>query len=166
MILENTLALVSFGFVSSITPGPNNLMLLASGTNFGFKRTIPHLLGVTLGFTLMVILVGFGLMNIFEWYPITKQLLTIFSVVYLTYLSYKIATSKPSSSTEGVKSKPMTFIQAVLFQWVNPKAWTMALSAMTLYANSESLVSIVSVAAIYGLVNLPCVSFWAYLGVK
>jgi threonine/homoserine/homoserine lactone efflux protein len=122
-------ALVAFAFVSSITPGPNNLMLMTSGANFGFVRTIPHLLGVSIGFTLMIVLVGAGLAKVFEIYPIAHTILKYASCAYLVWLAWKIATSAPpgAKSVEG-RSEPMTFIQAALFQWVNPKAWTMALT--------------------------------------
>lgn len=164
MNYEILTALVVFSFVSSITPGPNNLMLMASGANFGLMKTIPHMLGVALGFTLMVVLVGLGMMQIFEWLPYSDQLLKIFSVVYLLYLAYKIAVSaSPNQSNESTK-KPMTFLQAALFQWVNPKAWTMALTAISVYAPTQSTWSVFLVAAIFGTVNLPSVGVWAILG--
>ncbi len=156
-------ALIAFAFVTSITPGPNNLMLMASGANFGFARTIPHLLGVVLGFTLMIFLIGAGLAQLFEAYPVSYQVLKIVSIVYLLYLAWKIATA---SKPEGAESKgtPITFVQAVLFQWVNPKAWAMALTAITAYAPTQSAGAIFLVAVIFGLVNLPSVGSWTLLG--
>lgn len=157
-------ALFTFALVSSITPGPNNIMLMSSGTNFGFKKTIPHMLGVSIGFTVMVILVGIGLIELFTLYPFIQKALKFASISYLTYLSYKIAVSTPGTQASIKKAKPLSFTQAALFQWVNPKAWTMALSATTLYTSSNSMLSVLKVALVYGVVNLPSVSIWVFLG--
>ncbi|OUS25381.1 hypothetical protein A9Q98_12490 [Thalassotalea sp. 42_200_T64] len=164
MQFELLMALVAFAFVSSITPGPNNLMLMSSGANFGFQRTIPHMLGVGLGFTLMVMLVGIGLIQLFDLYPVSYTILKIFSVLYLLYLAYKIATATSPDSNSNNNATPITFIQAVLFQWVNPKAWTMALTAISVYSPERSFESIAIVAAIFGAINLPSVSVWTILG--
>ncbi|NNF78084.1 MAG: LysE family translocator [Rhizobiales bacterium] len=156
-------ALAAFAFVTSITPGPNNLMLMTSGANFGFRRTIPHMLGVGLGFVFMVVLVGAGLVGVFEAYPVSYTILKAVSVVYLVYLAWKIAiSSAPGEATRA--AKPMTFLQAALFQWVNPKAWAMALTAVTVYAPSQSIAAIGLVAIVFGLVNLPSVGSWTILG--
>ena len=164
MNIELFTALITFAFVSSITPGPNNLMLMSSGSNFGFKRTIPHMLGVGLGFVLMVCLVGVGLIQLFDIYPISYQILKVFSITYLLYLAYKIATSSSPENKEANNAKPITFIQAASFQWVNPKAWTMALTAISVYSPSKSLESILLVGIIFGAINLPSVSAWTILG--
>ena len=156
-------ALAAFAFVSSITPGPNNLMLLASGANFGFQRTIPHMLGIGLGFVVMVLLVGAGLVQVFDTYPISHQILKIGSVLYLLYLAYRIATAAPAKAGQA-KGKPMTFLQAAAFQWVNPKAWSMALTAVTVYTPDTTLAAIALVAAVFGAINLPAVSSWTLLG--
>ncbi len=163
MMTELLLSLAGFAFVTSITPGPNNLMLMASGANYGFRRTVPHMLGIAGGFTLMVALVGVGLMRLFEALPILHLALKSGCVLYLLYLAWKIATA--SAPKEGrVTGRPMRFVEAALFQWVNPKAWAMALSAVTLYAPGGSLVAVLVVAAVFGAVNLPSVSVWAALG--
>lgn len=164
-------ALIAFAFVSSITPGPNNLMLMTSGTNFGFVRTIPHMLGVSIGFTLMIVLVGVELAKIFELYPLAYLILKYASCAYLLWLAWKIATSPPPApgSKPGIadKARPMTFIQAALFQWVNPKAWTMALTAVSAYTlPTDPVVSLMIVAAVFGAVNLPSVSSWTLLGMQ
>ncbi|EEB77489.1 translocator protein, LysE family [marine gamma proteobacterium HTCC2148] len=167
MTVELFTGLALFSFVSSITPGPNNLMLMASGANFGFRRTLPHMLGVGLGFTAMVTLVGLGLVGLFEAYPLSYEVLKVVSVVYLVYLAWKIATSAAPAGKEvsaDTQGKPITFIQAVLFQWVNPKAWTMALTALTVYAPSQNFLSVLLVAVVFGGINLPCVSLWTLLG--
>ncbi|SFT89757.1 LysE family translocator [Sedimentitalea nanhaiensis] len=157
------LALVLFAFVSSITPGPNNLMLMASGANFGFRRTIPHMLGVGLGFVLMILLLGAGLVQVFDAFPVTYDVLKIASVVYLLYLAFKIATAAPVRR-QDTGGAPMTFLQAAAFQWVNPKAWAMALTAISAYTPSQSFGAVVLVALIFGAVNIPSVGSWTILG--
>jgi len=164
MTYDLVLALSLFALVSSITPGPNNLMLMASGANFGFRRTIPHMLGVGIGFTLMIVLVGIGLVQIFDLYPISHQILKVVSVIYLFWLAWKIANAAPPEGDVASESTPITFIQAALFQWVNPKAWTMALTAITAYAPNQTLGSVIWVALVFGIVNLPSVSLWTALG--
>ncbi|WP_170334009.1 LysE family translocator [Ruegeria arenilitoris] len=163
MTYEILLALIAFAFVSSITPGPNNLMLMASGANFGFRRTIPHMLGIGLGFTFMVLLVGAGLVQLFDRYPVSYTVLKVASVVYLLYLAWKIAHAAPAQSRDATGS-PMTFLQAAAFQWVNPKAWAMALTATTAYAPGQTLNAIIIVALVFGAINLPSVSTWTVLG--
>lgn len=152
-----------FCFVASITPGPNNLMLMASGANFGVRRTVPHMLGVAIGFTVMVMLVGIGLAGVFEAFPWAQTALTILSVGYLLWLAWKIATAAPPKDGEAAGT-PITFMQAAAFQWVNPKAWAMALSAVTVYAPSQDAPTIVLVAVIFGAVNMPSITLWAVIG--
>lgn len=166
MNIEIIMALTLFAFASSISPGPNNLMLMSSGVNFGFRRTLPHMLGVGLGFTLMVALVGIGIMQVFDLYPSSYLILKWCSVVYLVYLSYKVATASAPENKESNKSKPFSFIQAVLFQWVNPKAWTMALTSIGIYAPQRDISSVIFVALIFGAVNLPSISVWVVIGQK
>ena len=138
MNTEILIGLTGFAFVSSITPGPNNLMLMASGANFGFWRSIPHMLGILLGFTLMVFLVGLGLAQVFDAYPVLHDVLKVVSVVYMGWLAWKIANAAPPKKGEAAGT-PMTFLQAAAFQWVNPKAWAMALTAVTVYSLGTSL---------------------------
>lgn len=165
MTLEILTALVAFAFVSSITPGPNNMMLMASGANFGLVRTIPHMLGVALGFVAMVVLVGAGLIGLFDAMPISYVILKVISVLYLLYLAWKIAWAAPMDSSAEA-GRPMTFMQAALFQWVNPKAWTMAVTALAVYAPAQEIWAILAVAAVFGMVNLPSVGVWTVLGVQ
>lgn len=157
------LALSAFALVSSITPGPNNLMLMASGANFGFRRTVPHMLGIGIGFGVMIVLVGLGLVRIFDAFPVTHLILTVVGIVYLLWLAWKIAhASAPDSARAG--ARPFTFVQAALFQWVNPKAWQMALTAITLYAPDRSAAAILWVGLVFAAINLPSVSTWTVLG--
>ena len=169
MTQDLLLALTAFAFVSSITPGPNNLMLMASGTNFGFVRTLPHMLGVGLGFTGMNFLLGLGVVQILNAIPGSILALKIGSTIYLLYLAWKIANAAPpaGADADAPKGEPLTFLQAVLFQWVNPKAWTMALTAIGAYTLPENpLVSLLIVTGVFGAINLPCVSSWTVLGTQ
>lgn len=166
MTLELLTALALFAFVSSITPGPNNLMLMTSAVNFGLKLTLPHLFGVAIGFTIMIILVGVGIVQIFDAWPMSYTVLKVLSITYLLYLAYKIATSSTINIQNGAKATPMTFTQAALFQWLNPKAWTMALTAVSVYSPNSNVGAIAIVAAVFGLINLPCIGVWAILGNK
>jgi len=122
------------------------------------------MLGVALGFTFMVFLVGLGIIQLFDRFPASYEVLKWFSVIYLTYLAYKIARSGKPTEGEKPKSKPMTFMQAAVFQWVNPKAWTMALSAISLYAPERDFASVLIVTLIFGLVNFPSISVWVVMG--
>ena len=163
MNTELLLALAGFAFVTSITPGPNNLMLMASGANFGFRRTGPHMLGISLGHLLMIVLVGLGLNQLFVAFPPLGLAMKIASVCYLLFLAWKIANAAPPQ--EGaVQGKPLTFLQAALFQWVNPKAWFMAVTATTVYAPDQTFASVLIVAAAFACVNLPSVSTWTVMG--
>ncbi|MEM1064230.1 MAG: LysE family translocator [Pseudomonadota bacterium] len=165
MTFELFAALAAFAFVSSITPGPNNMMLMASGANFGFRRTIPHMLGVGIGFVVMVLLVGGGLLGLFEAWPVSYTILKSVSIAYLLYLAWRIANAGAPEGS-GASARPMTFLEAALFQWVNPKAWTMALTAIAVYAPNQSLASIALVAVIFGAVNIPSVGSWTVLGMQ
>ncbi len=163
MTYELLAALAAFAFVSSITPGPNNLMLLASGANFGLRRSVPHMLGIGIGFTVMIILVGVGLIGVFDRFPVTHLIMRVLAVVYMGWLAWKIATA--AAPSEGrVDGKPLTFLQAAAFQWVNPKAWAMALTAITAYAPDRDFRSVLIVALVFGIINLPSVSSWTVLG--
>jgi len=160
-------ALATFSFVSSITPGPNNLMLMASGTNFGFARTLPHLLGVALGFVLMLLLVGAGIAGIFSAVPAAYTVLKVASACYLLYLAYRIATAAPPSDAAATSgARPLTFVQAAAFQWVNPKAWTMALTAISVYVPADRpWLGLMVVALVFGAINFPSCGAWALMGV-
>jgi threonine/homoserine/homoserine lactone efflux protein len=163
MTYDLIIALVGFAFVMTATPGPNNLMLMTSGANFGYRRTIPHMLGIAIGFTIMLITIGMGIVQVFESFPLAYDVLTGVSVAFLIYLAWKIATATPPRQTDS-KTRPMTLLQAALFQWVNPKAWAMALSAITIYAPSHDFTAIALVGIVFGLINLPVVSSWTLLG--
>jgi threonine/homoserine/homoserine lactone efflux protein len=158
-------ALAAFAFVTSVTPGPNNLMLMASGANFGLRRTLPHMLGVALGFVVMAVLVGLGLVQVFAVLPGLHLGLKIACVAYLLYLAWKIANAAPPEGGAG-GGRPMTFLQAAAFQWVNPKAWAMALTAVTVYAPGQDVAAVLVVALVFGAINLPSVGSWAWAGLQ
>ena len=170
MTTELFVALAVFALVSSITPGPNNLMLMASAINFGLRRTVPHMLGVSIGFTVMIAAIGLGIMQVIDAVPSSYLVITIASGLYLLYMAWKIATTDTSpaeNSATSAKSQPFTFMRAALFQWVNPKAWTMALTAISAYApKSQGWVGVAMVAGVFGIINLPSTGLWAVMGAK
>lgn len=165
MPLDVFLTLLLFSFASSITPGPNNIMLLTSGVNFGFKKTIPHMFGIAFGFGLLLLGVGFGLREVFQQFPIMELVLKVVGGLYLLYLAWKIANS--SSMEKGkTDAKPMTFLAASLFQWVNPKAWVMAIYAMTAYTGQPDFTTSVFIVTLaFVVINFPSVSVWCGFGV-
>ncbi|WP_425041252.1 LysE family translocator [Primorskyibacter sp. S187A] len=169
MTPEFLAALFGFAFVTVATPGPNNLMLMASGANFGMRRSVPHMLGIGLGFPAMLILVGLGAMQVFDIWPVSYDILKVLSVVYMLWLAWKIANAAPPAQggadgkTEGA---PLTFLQAAAFQWVNPKAWSMALSANTLYAGDRAFLSVLLIAVAYILCSIVSTTIWTGLGVQ
>lgn len=167
MPLDMLFTFSMFALVTSITPGPNNFMLLASGINFGFKSSVPHMLGISSGFLLMVLAVGFGLAEVFSQFPWVYGLLKWVGVIYMLYLAWCIATSGPPEDTPSHSrlAKPMSFWGAAAFQWVNPKAWIMAVGAFSTYVPASSgFVAIACVAVLFAAINLPSVGAWALFG--
>jgi threonine/homoserine/homoserine lactone efflux protein len=158
------LPIVTFAFVMSITPGPNNILLWASGANFGLRRTLPHLLGVNLGFASLLLLSGLGLGAVFEAFPALQLALKIVGSLYLLYLAYRLATA--SFTGEGESGRPFTFLEAAGFQYANPKAWVFGLTLMRAFARPEGglLLSVVLVTLVVMVVNLPCIGVWALFG--
>ncbi|GAA4116485.1 LysE family translocator [Aminobacter aganoensis] len=165
MSSEAFLALLVYAFVTSITPGPNNFMLLASGVNFGFVRTIPHMLGIGIGFLTLLLGVGFGLGAVLSAFPMLHGGLKIAGGAYLLYLAWRIGMSRSLGKDGEAQARPMTFLEAAAFQWVNPKAWVMAVTAMAVYTSPESpFLSVLLISGAFALVNLPSVSSWAGFG--
>jgi threonine/homoserine/homoserine lactone efflux protein len=159
------LAFALFAFVTSVTPGPNNAMLLASGVNFGFQRTIPHILGISSGFLVLVLAVGLGLGAVFTAYPVLYTLLRYAGAAYLLYLAWNIARSGPASEDTEGKGKPLGFWGAAAFQWVNPKAWVMAIGAISTYTPLQGYTTnVVIIATVFALINAPSVGAWAGFG--
>lgn len=151
-----------------MTPGPNNLMLMASGTNFGFARTAPHMLGVALGFTFMVMLVAFGVGAVFAAIPGSMTVLKVVSTLYLLYLAWRVAVSPaPQLERTEAAGQPLGLWQAMAFQWVNPKAWTMALTVAAVYVPAgERVVGALVVTAVVAVMGTPSVVVWATAGVQ
>lgn len=159
-------ALTAFIFVMSFTPGPNNFMLLASGVNFGWMRTLPHMAGVTVGFALMIVLVGLGFSQIFERFPDLYLVLKWCSVAYLLWIAWTLFSTSGMMKREKSGGGPMSFVQAAAFQWVNPKAWTVALATISTYTlPNDYLVSLAIIGITSVLVSVPSTSIWALGGV-
>ena len=164
MSLDVFLALLVFSFVASVTPGPNNFMLLASGVNFGFRRTVPHMLGIFAGFLALLVGIALGLGALLETVPALHTALKIAGGLYLLWLAWRIAMAR-SMKTADAGARPMRFIEAAAFQWVNPKAWVIALAAMAAYTDPMRYALSATVVCIaFSIVNLPSVSIWAGFG--
>ncbi|MGR5118144.1 LysE family translocator [Vibrio astriarenae] len=155
-------ALAIFAFVSTFTPGPNNIMLLTSGANVGFVRTLPHMAGIMCGFSFMVLVVGIGLGSVFELYPQLQQGLKWACLAYLLLLTYKIVTSK--RELKATDYEPMSFIGACLFQWVNPKGWTMALTSITVYNTTSDVTGVIIISVVFAMANIPSGTLWTLMG--
>jgi len=156
-----------FSFATSMTPGPNNIMLLSSGLTFGYKRTIPHILGVVIGFPLMTIFVGLGLGEFFKVYPFAFTVLKIAGVLYLLWLAWKIANSTPKFKENDENSEPLTFMQILLFQWINPKNWMKIITAMSVYVTSveNATNQIIIITMIFFLTVIISANSWSLGGV-
>ncbi len=164
MSIDLIIALTGFALVTTVTPGPNNFLLLASGVNFGFRRSLPHMLGINIGFPLMILLIGLGLGRVFEAYPPVYSALRWVGAAYMVYLAYKIAVSAPSGEGSGAGT-PMSFVQAVLFQWVNPKGWIIAVTAIATYTTASAYGwSVAMVALAFAAVSVPSSITWVFFG--
>ncbi len=167
MPLEQFGALVVFAIVMSATPGPNNMMLLTSGVNFGFRRTVPHMLGISLGVMSLLLAIGFGLHEILTRWPAIFTAIKYAGAAYLLWLAWLIATSAPLKDGSGTSGgRPMTWLEAAAFQWVNPKAWVMAVGAMATYTvESAYALTVLIVALVFGFVCGPATGTWTLFGV-
>ena len=164
--MDLLLALAVFCLVTLFTPGPNNLMLMTSGLNFGFRQGLPHLLGVVLGFPVMVLIVGFGLGAVFEAWPLFYVVLKYAGAAYLLYLAWEIAVSQPPEARSESAGRPIGFFKAAAFQWVNPKAWVMAVGAVSTYAAVAPFpLNMVIIAALYCLLGFASGGTWLGFGV-
>ena len=140
-------------------------MLMASGLNFGISKSLPHLLGIVIGFPVMVVLIGLGFKVIFAKFPLLHDIIKIAGVTYLIYLAWRVATSS-RQSLEGAKATPLRFWQAALFQWINPKAWVMATGAIAAYTSlsSDFFSQVLIIALTFMVVALPCAGSWLVFG--
>lgn len=158
-------ALALFAFVCSITPGPNNAMLLASGANFGFRATLPHGVGVAVGFLLLVVLCGAGLAGVFTTYPLLHAVMKWGGAAYLLYLAIKIATAH-GAGVGKVGARPLTFLQGAMFQAINPKGWAMALGMVATYLpRGYTPADLTGATFIFAVFNIGCILIWMGLGV-
>ena len=163
--MELFFAVLFFAFSTTITPGPNNVMIMSSGVNYGVKASVPHWLGICLGFPLMVLLVGLGFGVVFERYPHLHQLIKVLGVAYLIWLAWHIASAAPTAIEQG-KAKPFSFMQAALFQWINGKAWVMASGAVAAFTTMGGVywLEVSVITAAFLLVAFPCVGIWLIFG--
>jgi threonine/homoserine/homoserine lactone efflux protein len=167
-MLDFIVPVLLFSISTTITPGPNNIMVTASGTNFGYRRTIPHIFGIALGLPLMIIVIGLGLGNVFRSYPLIHSVLKYAGGAYLLYLAWKIARLHGPGNAENCKARPFSFIEALLFQWVNPKAWMMSIGAIAAFtATGEDVYwQVFLIALIFCITCIHSVSLWTLIGVN
>ena len=163
---------LAFAVSMSATPGPNNTMLTASGATWGFRRTVPHLLGITVGFPVMIVLVALGAGGVLRAQPWLQDALRWIGAAYLLWLAWKIAHARPAVRDDGdgagAAGRPLGFARAALFQLVNPKAWVIAVGAVVTYTTATGaalLAQAVTLALMFGVVTLPCCAFWTLTGV-
>jgi threonine/homoserine/homoserine lactone efflux protein len=159
------LAFIGFAAATLFTPGPNNVMLMASGLNFGFRRTLPHMAGVTLGFSFLVGVMGLGLGAVFAAYPVLHAVLKYAGAAYLTYLAVVIALARPGGKDGPEGGRPMTFLEAALFQWVNVKGWVIAVGAITAYAAIAAYpLNVAALSILLFLIGVASSTTWVLLG--
>ena len=158
--LPGLLPLAAFAFVTSVTPGPNNLMLLASGVNFGFRRTVPHMLGISAGLAAMVLALGLGLWPVLASVPGITAAMRWLGAAWMLWLAWRIARAGGPGEDGAAPARPFGFLAAAAFQWVNPKAWAMVLSALATYGIGAGWM-----AAVFVVVGMPAIALWAGFGV-
>jgi threonine/homoserine/homoserine lactone efflux protein len=166
MQIDVFLALVVFAFVMAFTPGPNNILLTASGVNFGFVRTIPHLLGVDIGFVVLLATFAAGLGLVFAAVPALQYALKAIGALYMLWLAWKVASARPIQDGDEAPGRPMTFLEAAAFQWINPKAVVAALSGVAVYMRpGHKLYDFVIVLAVFALSTVLSTATWTGFGV-
>ncbi|MGU3781770.1 LysE family translocator [Burkholderia metallica] len=159
------LSIVLFVIATCVTPGPNNVMLMSSGANFGATRTMRHVIGINVGFPLMLIAVGLGAGVVFQRYPSLHDVLQGVGALYMLYLAYRIATA-PTVDFDAKAGTPLGVMAAALFQWVNPKAWVMAVGAVLTYASTSGSYAfdVLVIALLFCAFGSPCSMVWVYFG--
>jgi len=162
--MVDPLPFATYSFVMSITPGPNNVMLTASGATFGFRRTLPHMLGISAGCGIQLLATCAGLGAVFARWPELQAALRWVGALYLLYLGVRMLGSGPAS--ERATARPVTFVEAALFQFLNPKAWIMTLTAATLFLPHELGILATAVYMLFFMIimNFPCIAVWALFG--
>ena len=158
------LPFITYTFVMSITPGPNNVMLTASGANFGFRRTVRHILGIGVGFVVQLLAVCAGLSTLFNRWPGLQTALGWVGAAYLLYLGWHMLGQREAAAREG--NRPVSFVEAAMFQFLNPKAWVMTVTAATLFLPRQlgPLLSGAYMAGVMEGIGLPCMTVWALFG--
>jgi len=162
--MDMLLSMTSFAFAAACTPGPNNIMLTASGVNFGLARSVPHMTGVVVGFVVLLAACAAGLGALFSTIPAVHTALKVAGGAYLLWLAWKVANAGQPQQSER-PGTPLTLLQAVAFQWVNPKGWMMSLSAVSLFVRPQSAVADTSIVlAVFGFATLVSVVIWTAFG--
>jgi threonine/homoserine/homoserine lactone efflux protein len=160
------LSLILFTVSTCGTPGPNNFMIMSSGVSYGVRRSMPHVIGINVGFPLMVVALGLGLGGLLQRYPAILVVLRPIGVAYLLYLAYRVATTPPNGASQARQHKPLTMLQAALFQVVNPKAWVMIVGALVTYQTADSpfVAQVLVIALIFLVFGTPCTVTWLLIG--
>ena len=162
--MNDLIPILMFSVATTLTPGPNNFMMLNSGLTFGLKRSLPHYLGICIGFPIMLLLVALGFGAVFLKYVWLKHALKVVGSAYILYLAWCIVSSLSEPKESGA-AKPFSFFQALLFQWVNPKAWLIAIGAISIFSITENhFHNALAISAVFLLVCLPCMDFGWYVG--
>ncbi|GAA5525611.1 cysteine/O-acetylserine efflux protein [Microbulbifer aestuariivivens] len=164
-MFEAVLPLLLFVFSTSITPGPNNMMIMTSGLNHGILRSLPHFLGICLGFPAMIMAIGLGLGALFQQYPLLHQGVRWAGIAYLLYLAWLIAGTRSVDRQQS--PSPFSFWQAAAFQWVNPKGWVMAVGALAAFSTpgGNAWLDAGRIALAFILIGGPCITIWMLFGV-
>ncbi|MGS0674439.1 LysE family translocator [Shewanella sp. 0m-4] len=164
--MELIFTIALFAFSSGITPGPNNIMLMSSGVNFGVKRSLPHLSGICIGFPAMVLAIGLGLSAVFQNYPVLHSIIKYIGIAYMLYLAWLIANSSAKMNGKDTTA-PLSFMQAAAFQWVNPKAWIMGIGAVATFTTMSQALApqVVTIALVFFFIAVPSAFVWLGFGV-
>ncbi len=162
---EQLLPLIGFIIAMVATPGPNNLMLMAAGANFGFRRSLPHLLGISAGCQILLLAIALGLGKLFETYPQVVTVLRAAGSLFLLYMAWQLLRPAAGLGQSGAavakEVRPLTFWQAALFQWINPKAWMMTITAVATFANpAQFVVSTLIIGMLFLVLGFPLISAW------
>ena len=159
-------ALIAFAAAMSFTPGPNNVLSTASGASFGFRRSLPLLLGITIGFALMIAVVGLGAAQVFQAYPVVHQALKFGGSAYLLWLAWRIARAGRAGSA-GARARPLGFLEGAAFQWVNPKGWVFAIGALSAFTTvgGDLFAEVATIVVVIAVFCIAAISTWCAFGV-
>ncbi|MES3008737.1 MAG: LysE family translocator [Pseudomonadota bacterium] len=163
---EQLLPLIGFIIAMVATPGPNNLMLMSAGANFGFWRSVPHILGISVGCQILLLAIALGLGQLFDTYPLVVTVLRVAGSLFLLSMALQLLRSSPAGLAKRENVQPLTFWQAALFQWINPKAWMMTITALATFANpAQFMISTMTIGVLFLVLGLPLISAWNVGGV-